>query len=78
MITSKKYVYGMHAYRAKWEHEVRMWWGFLREASMKDVEKVDIEITRVGILETTLVIMFYQDMKNSQRFQSVFRAKKLS
>jgi hypothetical protein len=68
----------MNAYRAKWEHEVLVWWGFLREASMNDVENIDIETTRVGFSGTKLVIIFYQDMKNSQRFQSVSQAKYLS
>jgi hypothetical protein len=68
----------MNAYRAKWEHEVLMWWGFLQEASMNDVKDIDIETIRVGFSETTLVIIFYQDMKNSQSFQSVSRANYLS
>jgi hypothetical protein len=49
----------MHAYRAKWEHEVLKWGGFLQEASMNDVANIDIDLTRVGFSETTLVTMFY-------------------
>jgi hypothetical protein len=50
----------------------------LQEASMNDVEDINIETIRVGFSGTTLVIIFYQDMKNSQRFQSVSQAKYLS